>query len=106
MLAPIAPIAPKAKLSTPVVRYRTSSPVPDMAYTAPNASPEMRNGNSCDVSNISGSLRWSSSVGRSWTWTWSVGEGPEPELLLGGPRLDQRFVESGDLEAVLERNHL
>ncbi len=39
MWAPMAPIAPNAKLTTPVVWYRTTSPVPVTAYMAPKARP-------------------------------------------------------------------
>src|SRR6516164_2307725 len=41
--APSAPTAPKARYSTPVARYRTTSPTPDRAYTPPRARPLTRN---------------------------------------------------------------
>src|SRR5919112_3802428 len=44
MSAPIAPIAPNARLSTPVVRYSTTSPTPERAYTPPRARPVAMNG--------------------------------------------------------------
>src|SRR5215467_2289777 len=46
--APIAPTAPKARYSTPVARYRTTSPTPDRAYTPPRARPLTRNCESSD----------------------------------------------------------
>src|SRR5215831_17430002 len=46
--APIAPTAPKARYSTPVARYRTTSPTPDRAYTPPRARPLTRNCESMD----------------------------------------------------------
>src|SRR6516162_10994258 len=48
MNAPIAPTAPKARYSTPVARYRTTSPTPDRAYTPPRARPLTRNCSSSD----------------------------------------------------------
>src|SRR3954468_4228582 len=39
MSAPIAPTAPNARLRTPVVRYSTTRPTPERAYTPPRASP-------------------------------------------------------------------
>src|SRR5271156_3089307 len=46
--APSAPTAPKARYSTPVARYRTTSPTPDRAYTPPRARPLTRNWDSSD----------------------------------------------------------
>src|SRR6516165_470985 len=48
MNAPIAPTAPKARYSTPVARYKTTSPTPDRAYTPPRARPLTRNCSSSD----------------------------------------------------------
>src|SRR6516165_6202153 len=53
MNAPIAPTAPKARYSTPVARYRTTSPTPDRAYTPPKARPLTRNCSSSDQLGIS-----------------------------------------------------
>src|SRR5580700_5768825 len=46
--APIAPTAPKARYSTPVARYSTTSPTPDRAYTPPRARPLTMNGSKSD----------------------------------------------------------
>src|SRR3954452_12888252 len=44
MKAPMAPTAPKARLRTPVVRQRTTTPTPSRAYTPPSARPVTMNG--------------------------------------------------------------
>ena len=44
MRAPVAPMAPYARFSTPVARYSTTSPTPDMANTPPSARPSTMNG--------------------------------------------------------------
>src|SRR5690348_3903970 len=44
MNAPMAPTAPNARLSTPVVRYSTTIPTPDRLYTPPRARPVTMNG--------------------------------------------------------------
>src|SRR5215469_6765512 len=46
--APSAPTAPKARYTTPVARYRTTSPTPDRAYTPPRARPLIRYCSSAD----------------------------------------------------------
>src|SRR5579863_8418119 len=46
--APMAPTAPKARYSTPVARYSTTSPTPDRAYTPPRARPLTINGSKSD----------------------------------------------------------
>src|SRR5271170_4485570 len=50
--APIAPTAPKARYSTPVARYSTTSPTPDRAYTPPRARPLTMNGSKSDQGGI------------------------------------------------------
>src|ERR1700751_2698361 len=51
--APAAPTAPKARYSTPVPRYSTTSPTPDRAYTPPRARPLTMNGSKSDQGGIS-----------------------------------------------------
>src|SRR5580693_4613171 len=50
--APSAPTAPKARYSTPVARYSTTSPTPDRAYTPPRARPLTMNGSKSDQGGI------------------------------------------------------
>ena len=40
----MAPTAPNARFSTPVVRYSTTIPTPERAYTPPSANPVTMNG--------------------------------------------------------------
>src|SRR6202043_4167246 len=51
--APMAPTAPKARYSTPVARYSTTSPTPDRAYTPPRARPLTMNGSKSDQGGMS-----------------------------------------------------
>src|ERR1700754_152964 len=82
MNAPIAPIAPEARLSTPVARESTTSPTPDREYTPPRPRPAtMKGWKSCQL-------------------------GTALLLALEGPHLLDRGVDVGDLEAVLELDHL
>src|ERR1700685_584792 len=50
--APMAPTAPKARYSTPVARYSTTSPTLDRAYTPPRARPLTMNGSKSDQGGI------------------------------------------------------
>src|SRR6516164_5377891 len=91
--APIAPTAPKARYSTPVARYSTTSPTPDRAYTPPRARPLMMNGSKSDQGGISEPTR--SRAGRG------VGCGPGGAPIRRDLRVDRR-----DQRAALSRDHL
>src|SRR5580700_5820803 len=86
--APIAPTAPKARYSTPVARYSTTSPTPDRAYTPPRARPLTINGSKSDQGGIF--LR---------------GRGHCRGAGLAAVLRDLR-VDRGDLGAALGRHHL
>src|ERR1700730_5109313 len=87
--APTAQTAPKARYSTPVARYSTTSPTPDRAYTPPRARPLTMNGSKSDQGGIDllGGRRGRRSAGRA--------------AVLRDLRVDRR-----DLRAALGRYHL
>src|SRR5262245_29966525 len=87
MNAPIAPTAPNARFSTPVVRNSTTIPTPDRLYTPPRARPETMNG---------------------WKFCQSGTRYVPPRLPAGLdlPNLGDRRVHVGDGEASLLLDHL
>src|SRR5580693_5237187 len=87
--APMAPTAPKARYSTPVARYSTTSPTPDRAYTPPRARPLTMNGSKSDQGGIDllGGRRGCRGAGHA--------------AVLRDLRVDRR-----DLGAALGRHHL
>src|SRR4029077_13189087 len=91
--APIAPTAPKARYSTPVARYRTTSPTPDRAYTPPRARPLTINGSKSTQGGISDPVRSSGSR--------RVGRSPSRAAVLRDLRVGRR-----DRGAALGRFHL
>src|SRR5690349_22243115 len=91
--APIAPTAPKARYSTPVARYRTTSPTPDRAYTPPRARPLTMNGSKSAQGGISDPA-WPSGSRR-------VGGGAGHAPVLRDLRVGRR-----DRRAALGRGHL
>src|SRR5271167_329754 len=94
--APIAPTAPKARYSTPVARYRTTSPTPDRAYTPPRARPLTMNGSKSCQDGISSTLRAS-----RWQGSWGHRRGAGDAPVLRDLRVNRR-----DLRAALRRHHL
>src|SRR5690349_23014125 len=90
--APIAPTAPKARYSTPVARYRTTSPTPDRAYTPPRARPLTMKGSKFSQGGITSAAPGS---------CWCVGRGAGR-----GPVLRDLRVDRGDRRTALGRGHL
>src|SRR5580704_13580370 len=90
--APTAPTAPKARYSTPVARYRTTSPTPDRAYTPPRARPLTMNGSKLSQGGITSAAPGS---------CWCVGRGAGRAPVLRDLRVDR-----GDRRTALGRGHL
>src|ERR1700730_7626997 len=94
--APTAQTAPKARYSTPVARYSTTSPTPDRAYTPPRARPLTMNGSKSCQAGISGA--W----GPGWRpGSWRVRRRAGHAPVLRDLRVDRR-----DRRAALRRGHL
>src|SRR5580700_4946565 len=99
--APIAPTAPKARYSTPVARYSTTSPTPDRAYTPPRARPLTINGSKSDQGGISGPSRPAGRRAARRHYSRRAGRGAGHAAVLRDLRIDRR-----DLRAALGRHHL
>src|SRR5580693_6501944 len=99
--APIAPTAPKARYSTPVARYSTTSPTPDRAYTPPRARPLTMNGSKSDQGGISGPSRPAGWRAARRHYSRREGRGAGHAAVLRDLRVDRR-----DLGAALGRHHL
>src|SRR5215510_3400209 len=101
MSAPAAPMAPKARLSTPVAWYRTTIPTPDSAYAPPVASPITMYGlkNSQSTPNTANATLSIKPPGHSYLLapcSRSLLGGVELELLLPDARLSDLRVDCLD----------
>src|SRR5580765_7790316 len=104
-------MAPNARFSTPVARYRTTSPTPESAYTPPNARPITMNG-LMNCHSTPNTLNASTSVIEACghpdhrLLLPCLLAAVELDLLLQGARLGDRLVDGRACEALLLHDYL